>query len=126
MILSVLFFQKSPCILTKDQSLGFRPRRTRALVVLGASLAVGSAVAFTGSIGFVGLMIPHLLRPFVKSDPARLLPVSALGGALLLLWADLLVRLLPTSQELKVGVVTALIGAPIFLLLLIRTRRSLF
>lgn len=108
------------------RSLGFRTDRVRMAVIAGSSLAVGAAVSITGCIGFVGLMIPHLLRPLVKGDPRHLLPVSAMGGALLLLWADLLVRLMPTGQELKVGVVTALVGAPVFLLLLIRTRRSLF
>lgn len=108
------------------RSLGFRTGRVRMQIIAGSALAVGAAVSVTGCIGFVGLMIPHLLRPLVKGDPARLLPVSAVGGALLLLWADLLVRLLPTSQELKVGVVTALVGAPVFLLLLVRTRKSLF
>jgi iron complex transport system permease protein len=72
------------------------------------------------------LIVPHLLRPFAKGDPARLLPISALGGALLLLAADVLVRVLPTTQELKLGVVTALAGAPLFLALLIRSRRSYF
>lgn len=108
------------------RTLGFRTGRVRARIIGGAALAVGASVSVTGCIGFVGLMVPHLLRPFVKGDPAHLLPVSALGGALLLLWADLLVRILPTGQELKVGVVTALVGAPIFLVLLIRTRKSLF
>ena len=108
------------------RSLGFRIDRVRLAIIAGSSLAVGAAVSVTGCIGFIGLMIPHLLRPLVKGDPGHLLPVSAIGGALLLLWADLLVRLMPTSQELKVGVVTALVGAPVFLVLLIRTRRSLF
>jgi iron complex transport system permease protein len=108
------------------RSLGFDIRRVRVLIIAGSSLAVGTAVSITGAIGFVGLMVPHLLRPFVKGDPGRLLPVSALGGAILLLLADMLVRVLPTSQELKVGIVTSLIGAPIFLLVLIRTRKSLF
>ncbi len=108
------------------RSLGFRTERVRLRVIAGASLAVGAAVSVTGCIGFVGLMVPHLLRQFVKGDPGHLLPVSTLGGALLLLWADLIVRLVPTGQELKVGVVTALVGAPVFILLLIRTRRSLF
>lgn len=108
------------------RSLGFRTERVRLQIIAGSSLAVGAAVSITGAIGFVGLMVPHLLRPWVKGDAGRLLPASAIGGAILLLWADLLVRLLPTSQELKVGVVTALVGAPIFLVLLIRTRKSLF
>ncbi|MCX6966365.1 MAG: iron ABC transporter permease [Verrucomicrobia bacterium] len=104
-------------------SLGFRVGRVRLQIIAGSALAVGAAVSITGCIGFIGLMVPHLLRPWVKGDPGHLLPVSALGGALLLLWADLLVRLLPTGQELKVGVVTALVGAPIFLGILVRTRR---
>ena len=108
------------------RSLGFRTDRVRWRIVTGSALAVGAAVSVTGCIGFVGLMVPHILRPWVKGDPGRLLPVSALGGAILLLWADLLVRLLPTGQELKIGVVTALVGAPVFLFLLIRTRKSLF
>jgi len=108
------------------QSLGFRTGRVRLRIIAGASLAVGAAVSITGAIGFVGLMVPHLLRPWVKGDAGRLLPVSAIGGAIVLLWADLLVRLLPTGQELKVGVVTALVGAPLFLFMLIRTRKTLF
>ena len=108
------------------RSLGFRTGRVRWQIVTGAALAVGAAVSVTGCIGFVGLMVPHILRPWIKGDPGRLLPVSALGGAILLIWADLLVRLLPTGQELKIGVVTALVGAPVFLFLLIRTRKSLF
>ena len=108
------------------RSLGFRTERVRLRIIAGSSLAVGAAVSITGAIGFVGLVVPHLLRPLVKADAGRLLPASALGGAILLLWADVLVRLLPTGQELKVGVVTALVGAPVFLILLIRTRKSLF
>ena len=108
------------------RSLGFRTGRVRLQIIAGASLAVGAAVSITGAIGFVGLVVPHILRQWVKADPGKLLPASALGGAILLLWADLLVRLLPTGQELKVGVVTALVGAPVFLLLLARTRKSLF
>jgi len=108
------------------RSLGFRTGRVRLRIIAGSSLAVGAAVSITGAIGFVGLVVPHLLRPLVKADAGKLLPASALGGAILLLWADLLVRLLPTGQELKVGVVTALVGAPVFLILLIRTRKSLF
>jgi len=108
------------------RSLGFHTGRVRMRIIAGASLAVGAAVSITGAIGFVGLMVPHLLRPWVKGDAGRLLPASAIGGAILLLWADMLVRVLPTTEELKVGVVTALVGAPVFLFLLIRTRKSLF
>lgn len=105
------------------QSLGFSMRRVRMQVVLGTALAVGAAVSVSGAISFVGLIVPHLLRPWVKGDPGRLLPCSMAGGALLLLWADLLVRLLPTNQELKLGVVTALLGAPLFIVMLVRNRK---
>ena len=102
-------------------SLGTRLGRVRLLLLAGTTLAVGAAVAVTGAIGFVGLVVPHLLRPLTGARPARLLPVSALGGAALLLAADCLVRLLP-GQELKLGVVTALIGAPFFLWLVVSRR----
>jgi len=106
-------------------SLGIDLGLLRLKLVLGTALTVGSAVAVSGAIGFVGLVVPHILRPLVAQQPARLLPASALGGAALLLAADLLVRLMPIGPELKLGVVTALIGAPIFLLLLRRLRREL-
>ncbi len=93
---------------------------------LAVALAVGSAVAITGAIGFIGLVVPHLLRPLVGYQPSRLLLPSALGGALLLLTADIIVRLLSAQTEIKVGVVTALIGAPFFLWLIVQNRgRSL-
>ncbi len=93
---------------------------------LAVALAVGSAVAITGAIGFIGLVVPHLLRPLVGYQPSRLLLPSALGGALLLLTADIIVRLLPAQTEIKVGVVTALIGAPFFVWLIVQNRgRSL-
>lgn len=108
------------------QSLGIRLPWLQTKLALGVALAVGAAVSVSGSIGFVGLVVPHLLRPLVAHQPGRLLPVSALGGAILLLLADLAVRLIPTSgMELRIGVVTALIGAPFFLLLLVHHRRSL-
>ncbi|MEJ2464620.1 MAG: iron ABC transporter permease [Candidatus Thiodiazotropha sp.] len=93
---------------------------------LAVALAVGSAVAITGAIGFIGLVVPHLLRPLVGYQPSRLLLPSALGGALLLLTADIIVRLLSAQTEIKVGVVTALIGAPFFVWLIVQNRgRSL-
>ncbi len=106
-------------------SLGVNLVRTRILVILGTALSVGAGASVTGSIGFVGLIVPHMLRPFVGSDPARLLVPSALGGAILITLADLAIRLIPTSQELKLGVLTAILGAPVFLALVIRTRRSM-
>ncbi len=107
------------------RSLGFSMGRLGALVILGSALAVGAAVAVTGAIGFVGLIVPHLLRPLVGHQPSRLLPLSALGGAALLLAADVAVRLGAPGPELKLGVVTALLGAPFFLALVLRTRRRL-
>lgn len=104
------------------QSLGFSLRRTRLLVVGGTAAAVGASVAVAGAIGFVGLVVPHLLRPLVGHRPGRLLLVSGLAGAALTLGADILVRLIPTRPELKLGVVTALIGAPFFLVLLRRLK----
>jgi len=105
-------------------SLGVRLSRLRFMLVLGTALAVGSGVAVTGAVGFVGLVAPHLLRPFVAHQPSRLLMASALAGAVLVLAADIAIRLIPTGPELKLGVVTALIGAPFFLVLVMRLRRE--
>jgi len=99
-------------------SLGVRVGVLRAQVVAGTALAVGAAVSAAGSIGFVGLVVPHLLRPLCGHRPGRLLLPSALGGAVLIAAADILVRLVPTRTELHLGVVTALVGAPFFLALL--------
>lgn len=104
------------------RTLGFAVNRDRAILLLGVALSVGASVAVSGSIGFVGLIVPHLLRPLVRQKPGLLLPASALGGALLLLLADSLVRVLPMTQELKLGVVTSLMGGPFFLWLILRNR----
>ncbi len=106
-------------------SLGVDLRKLRLLVIFGAALSVGGGVAVSGAIGFVGLVAPHLVRPFVAHDPGRLLLPSALAGALLLVVADIGVRIMPGETELKLGVVTALLGAPFFLWLIIHTRRSM-
>ena len=103
-------------------SLGVNMNRLRLLVTLGAACCVGAATAVSGVIGFVGLVVPHLLRPLVGYQPSRLLPASALGGAALLLGADVLVRLIATQSELRLGVVTALIGVPFFFYLVFRSR----
>jgi len=103
-------------------SLGFDPRRTQWLVIVGTALAVGGAVAVTGVVGFVGLVVPHLLRGRVGHRPSRLLVPSFLGGAVLCAVADVAIRLLPPGPELKLGVVTALLGAPFFLHLIVRAR----
>ncbi len=103
-------------------SLGIDARRLAMLAVGGTALSVGAATAVAGSIGFVGLVVPHLLRPLVGAEPRRLLLPSALGGALALVLADLTVRLLPLQTELMLGVATAFVGAPFFLWLLTRIR----
>ncbi|NEV64467.1 FecCD family ABC transporter permease [Thiorhodococcus minor] len=106
-------------------TLGVDLRRLRGLIIFGSALSVGATVAVTGTIGFVGLVVPHLLRRFVAYRPGRLLLASALGGALLVLAADIALRLLDTPRELMLGVVTALVGAPFFLGLVLRSRRDL-
>ena len=94
-------------------------------VVLGSSLAVGAAVSATGAVGFVGLVVPHLLRPIFGHEPSRLMLPSAIGGAIMVILADILVRVLPGGQELRLGVVTALVGAPFFLHLIASTRKAM-
>ena len=106
-------------------TLGVDLRRLRLKVVAGTALGVGAATAVAGTIGFVGLVVPHLLRPYVGAEPGRLLPASALGGAVLVLTADVVLRLLSPVGDLRLGVLTALIGAPFFLWLVLRTRAEL-
>lgn len=103
---------------------GLAMGRLKLAAVLGASIATGAAVAMAGVIGFVGLAAPHLVRPVVREDPGRLLIPSALAGALMLVLADLAARVTPTDQELKLGVFTALIGAPLFALIAWKAARS--
>jgi iron complex transport system permease protein len=103
---------------------GLPMARLRAAAVAGASLLSGAAVAAAGVIGFVGLAAPHLVRRGVGDDPQAVLAPSAVAGALLLTLADLASRMLPTEQELKLGVVTALFGAPVFALIAWRAARS--
>ncbi|MCG8426154.1 MAG: iron ABC transporter permease [Chromatiales bacterium] len=105
-------------------SMGINVERLRWRLFLAVALAVGSAVSITGAIGFVGLVVPHLLRPLVGYMPGRLISVSALGGAVMLLTADIAVRLFPAGTEIKVGVLTSLVGAPFFLYLILKTRRT--
>jgi iron complex transport system permease protein len=107
------------------QSLGVDLRRLQLLLAVALALIVGGSVAVTGIVGFVGLIVPHMLRPIFGAQPSRLLIPSALGGALLVLVADSLVRLVPGAGELRLGVAMALIGAPFFFALLVRYRREL-
>ncbi len=102
------------------RSLGVRLGRVQALIVLGTGLTIGASVAVTGVVGFVGLVVPHLLRPVFGHRPSQLLLPSALGGAALVLVADSLCRLAPGAGEVRLGVVMAQIGAPFFLVLLLR------
>ena len=103
-------------------SMGVDLRRLRLAVVTGVAAAVGAATAVAGAVGFVGLVVPHLLRRAVGGRPARLLPASALGGAALVLAADIAVRLVLPGRDLKLGVLLALVGAPVFLHLIWRMR----
>ena len=103
---------------------GLPMARLRAAAVAGAAMLTGAAVAMAGVIGFVGLAAPHLTRRAVGDDPARNLAPSALVGAILLVLADLAARMIPTDEELKLGVVTALFGAPLFAVLAWRASRS--
>jgi iron complex transport system permease protein len=107
------------------QSLGVDVSALRLIVIVGVALGVGGAVAVTGTIGFIGLIAPHLMRPLVGYDPAKLLVPSALSGAALLLAADVAVRIIPSTSDIKVGVLTSLIGVPFFLYLIVRERRAL-
>jgi iron complex transport system permease protein len=108
------------------RSLGLDPRRLQWLMIVGVGLTVGAGVAVAGVIGFVGLMVPHLVRPLTDRRPSSLMVPSALAGALLLLVADCVCRLLPlTGGELRLGIALSLLGAPFFLALLLRMRRGL-
>jgi iron complex transport system permease protein len=105
------------------RALGFDLGRVRLRLLLGVGIGVGGAVAVAGAIGFVGLIVPHLVRPLTDRSPSSILLPSMLGGAALLTLADVLVRLVPTTIELKLGVVTSLLGVPMFLVHLLRERR---
>ena len=107
-------------------SMGVDIRKLRITIVIGLSLAIGAVIPVTGIIGFIGLVVPHILRPLTGYLPSRLLIPSALMGAILLLIADLFVRLLATGQELRIGVLTSIIGGPFFIALIIKHRKTLF
>jgi iron complex transport system permease protein len=107
------------------RSLGVEPRRLQRAIVIGVALTVGATVATAGVIGFVGLMVPHLVRPLARHRPGATLLPSALAGALLVTVADILVRLVPSASELRLGIAMSLLGAPFFLYLLLRMRRRL-
>ena len=104
-------------------ALGMNLRAVRVRLLLGTAIGVGGAVAVSGAIGFVGLIVPHLVRPLTDRSPSAILWPSALAGAALLTLADVAVRVIPASNELKLGVVTAFLGVPVFLVHLMRERR---
>ncbi|WP_010411250.1 FecCD family ABC transporter permease [Citromicrobium sp. JLT1363] len=106
------------------RSMGVDMDSLLALLVIGVGLTIGSGVAVAGIIGFVGLMVPHMVRPFTDRRPSSLIVPSALGGGLLVLVADGVLRMLPLVSELRLGIALSLIGAPFFLWLLLRYRRS--
>ena len=106
------------------RSLGIDVASVRGRVVLGVALATGAATAAAGAVSFVGLVVPHLLRPFYGYQPARLILPSALGGAALVAAADVGLRLIAPDGQLLLGVVTAMLGAPFFLWLILRMRRQ--
>jgi iron complex transport system permease protein len=105
------------------ESLGVNLRRTRFLALAGTALAVGAATAVTGAVGFIGLLAPHLVRPFVGHQPSRVLLPAALVGAILLVMADVATRVIPTPQEIRLGVLTSIVGTPFFFWLVARLRR---
>ena len=107
------------------ESLGVDLPRTQLQLAIGVSLATGACVAVTGIISFVGLIVPHILRPFVGATPSRLLVPSAIGGAVLVLAADILVRLTPAATEIKLGVALSALGGPFFLAMLVSMRRRM-
>lgn len=107
------------------RTLGVRPGVLQAQIVIGVGLVVGASVAAAGIIGFVGLIVPHLIRPLTDRRPSAVLLPSALAGALLLLVADTAVRAAPTVSELRLGIAMSLLGAPFFLALLLKMRRRI-
>jgi iron complex transport system permease protein len=107
------------------RSMGVNQRRLQWRIVLGVGLCVGASVAAAGIITFVGLLVPHMVRPLVGGKPSSILLPSALGGGLLILLADSLVRIAPTVSELRLGIAMSMLGGPFFLVMLIRMRRQL-
>lgn len=107
------------------RSMGVDMRRLQWLMVVGLGLTVGASVAIAGVIGFVGLIVPHLVRPLVGYRPSALMLPSALAGALLVVVADMVIRILPVVSEIRLGIMMSVLGAPFFILLLVKMRREL-
>jgi iron complex transport system permease protein len=106
------------------QSLGIDLDFLRMRIILGMALAVGAATSVVGAIGFVGLIAPHMVRPFYGHQPSRILLPSALLGAIILLAADIAARLIHIGPEIKIGVFTSLLGTPFFFWLVVHLRRT--
>lgn len=108
------------------QQLGLNVTRTKRILLTASSLTTAAAVAFSGIIGFIGLIVPHLIRLWFGPDYKRLIPLSILGGATALLVSDIIARVLIAPQEIPVGIITALVGAPFFLWVLRRSKNQGF
>lgn len=106
------------------QQLGLNVNRTKTILLIAASLATAAAVAFSGIIGFIGLIVPHVMRLWFGADYRKLIPLSIIGGAIALLISDVIARVVLAPQEIPVGIVTALAGAPFFLWVLRRTKNQ--
>ena len=104
--------------------LGASPKKMYSILILGMALSIGPLVSLVGVVGFIGLLVPHMIRPFVNHKPSDLLLPSALGGGIMALTADILVRLASNHMDLKVGVLTSLMGTPFFLYLLLKQSRG--
>jgi iron complex transport system permease protein len=108
------------------QQLGINVERTKLILLAAATLITAAAVCFVGTIGFVGIIVPHIVRLIWGPDHRSLLPLSAITGAILLILADTASRTLMAPSEIPVGVITAFLGAPFFLFLLRRTKKAVF
>lgn len=128
---SLLLYQTAPALrllsLGQDvaQTMGVPLQRLKITLVVGTALVVAAGVSVAGIIGFIGLIVPHMMRPLVGYDPGKLLPPSFLSGAIVLVTADMIARTPHLMSELRIGVITALIGTPIFLLILIKSRQEI-
>ena len=125
----ILFFSKRGlAVLTLGEEaasgIGVNLYRLRIAVILGTGLMTGASVALAGAIGFIGIVAPHLIRPLIHHDPSKSIIPSALLGGLILIIADIIIRLLPTSSELKLGVIAAIIGAPAFIWIAMKQRMA--
>lgn len=127
-MLVLLFLSKSLNVLALGEStaqyMGFRVKRIKLTVIIASTAMVGAAVSVSGVIGFVGLVVPHIIRTVIGPDHRQLLPLSALFGAILLLLADMIARTLIPPTEIPVGIITALMGTPVFLAIIFRYKRK--